>query len=181
MKRTAPRRLPPLRLAAPPAKDVLRCTGCGHTIDAPCDCAKPYAYIPAAIAAARGIEANPDKSSRVIAEKVGVSRKTVDRERAKRPTGTNGPDEKRTARNGRQHPATKQNGHAASNGHDKPEDDHAKRYADLYNKINKAVKAYEDIARFEADGGDVWRIYVTPPPNDEASDEQSKQQSERVH
>lgn len=68
----------------------LQCTSCGAEAVGACDCGKPY--MPASVRAVEAIKANPEKSSRAIAEEIGVSRKTVDR--ARESTGTDGPVER---------------------------------------------------------------------------------------
>ena len=63
----------------------LCCSGCGVTIDAACNCHLPY--VPAGVAAAKAIEAHPEKSNVAIAKKIGVHESTV---REARKTATSG-------------------------------------------------------------------------------------------
>ena len=57
----------------------LQCSSCGASADAACRCGT--AYLPAAARAAEAIDANPGKSDRVIAEKIGVGSNTFRRAR----------------------------------------------------------------------------------------------------
>lgn len=78
----------------------LRCPGCYATVDARCDCGLSYAYVPAGVAAAKAVAANPDKSDRAIAADLGVDHKTVGKQR--KATGEKSPvDEKRKGLDGK--------------------------------------------------------------------------------
>ena len=83
----------------------LRCEGCGAEVEAACNCGLPYAYIPARVAAAKAIKANPEKSDRAIAAETGVDKHTV--KRARKAGGENSPTGKRVGRDGKAYPATK--------------------------------------------------------------------------
>ena len=60
----------------------LRCTSCGVTTDAKCDCGVDYIIVRPGKAAAIAIAKFPEKSDRVIAENIGVSPNTVKAARA---------------------------------------------------------------------------------------------------
>jgi hypothetical protein len=53
----------------------LQCSGCGAEVEAACACG--LSYVPGGVAAAKAIEANPEKSDRAIAKAVGVHHDTV--------------------------------------------------------------------------------------------------------
>jgi hypothetical protein len=55
----------------------LRCTKCGTTIDAQCDCGVPYDLIKASALAKIGLKETPTESDRSIARRMGVSDTTV--------------------------------------------------------------------------------------------------------
>jgi hypothetical protein len=55
------------------------CTACGSEANASCNCGKPY--VPKKQRIVEAIKANPEKSSRAIAEDVGADRRQVDRAR----------------------------------------------------------------------------------------------------
>ena len=80
------------------ARAQLRCSSCGTTTDAPCDCG--VAYVPAGKLAEEALIKNPEKSDRAIAEEIGVSDRTVNR--ARKSTATNVAVEKRTGMDGKQ-------------------------------------------------------------------------------
>ena len=111
---------------------MLRCTSCGTFTRCACGCGRPYvgehrwsmsveqmlvevvperANEPSALdRAMAAVEANPEKSDRVIAAEIGVGRQTVMRARAavKVRSGDgppDGPPEKRVGRDGRSYPA----------------------------------------------------------------------------
>jgi hypothetical protein len=81
---------------------VLRCTGCGLTAEAPCDCGAGFEILRPGQAAAKAIAAHPEKSDRAIAVTVGVDHKTV--AKARQSSGENSPPQKRTGLDGKQHP-----------------------------------------------------------------------------
>src|SRR5262245_570315 len=56
-------------------KREYRCSKCGAPGTASCDCGAPY--LPATELARRVLEQDPNKSNRMVAEEVGVSRQTV--------------------------------------------------------------------------------------------------------
>jgi hypothetical protein len=91
-----------------PLRAQLHCSGCGVTIDAACNCGKPY--ISAGEAAAKAIEADPQKSNNSIAKEIGVSEPTVRRIRGSlkdEPVPSNGGPAKRKGTDGKSYPATK--------------------------------------------------------------------------
>jgi predicted transcriptional regulator len=53
----------------------MACTACGAEANASCDCGKPY--VPKSVRAREIKEANPEKSTRAIAEELGLSQSTV--------------------------------------------------------------------------------------------------------
>ena len=53
----------------------LICVGCGSETNATCNCGMEYR--PKSVRAREAVEANPEKSNRVIAEEIGVDEKTV--------------------------------------------------------------------------------------------------------
>jgi hypothetical protein len=61
----------------------LRCTSCGTTVDAPCDCGVPFEFIKAKKLAEIGIKETPAASNRAIADRMGISHVTVKNERDK--------------------------------------------------------------------------------------------------
>jgi transposase len=81
----------------PEPKPRLHCASCGVTVEARCGCG--VGYISAAEAAARAVNAMPEKSSRAIAEEIGVSASTIDR--ARKATASNEAVAKRTGRDGK--------------------------------------------------------------------------------
>jgi hypothetical protein len=81
----------------------LHCSKCGATAEASCDCGA--AYVPAGVAAAKAIEANPEKSNNSIAKDIGVSEPTV---RRARPTSSKDEVEKRVGRDGKKRRLPKQ-------------------------------------------------------------------------
>jgi hypothetical protein len=76
----------------------LACSACGAEANASCNCGKPY--VPAGQRAAEAVAANPEKSNRAIAEKIGVDEKTVREARADQSA-----PETITGRDGKQYPA----------------------------------------------------------------------------
>jgi hypothetical protein len=65
----------------------LRCSCCGATAEATCECG--VAYVPPVEFARQAVERSPEKSDRAIAEEIGVDHKTV--AAARRATGENSP------------------------------------------------------------------------------------------
>jgi hypothetical protein len=65
----------------------LRCSKCGATTDAICECG--VGYVPAHEYAAKALAANPEKSDRAIAAELGIDHKTVAKQR--KLTGENSP------------------------------------------------------------------------------------------
>jgi hypothetical protein len=94
----------------PPLKSLdaqlLRCSGCGATTNAACNCDLPYE--PAGVIAAKAVAANPNMSDSSIAKKIGVSLDTVQRARKNQVTDIGNLD-RRTGADGKSYPATKQN------------------------------------------------------------------------
>jgi DNA-binding MarR family transcriptional regulator len=94
-------RVPAIGAAAQPQKKPsiaqLQCSGCGATTNAACNCGAPY--VPAGTRAAEAIAKNPEKSSRKIAEEIGVSEPTV--RRARKSTASCDAVEKRVGRDGK--------------------------------------------------------------------------------
>jgi hypothetical protein len=78
----------------------LRCSGCGVTVDAACDCGKPY--VSAGVAAAKAIKAHPEKSNSAIAQEIGVNEKTVRRIRGSAKAET----DRRIGKDGKSYPTT---------------------------------------------------------------------------
>jgi hypothetical protein len=72
-----------VKLKRRPAR--LECSSCGAGGEGTCDCGAPY--VPAGFRAAEGIVENPEMSDRAIAEKFGVSDRTINRSR--KSTATN--------------------------------------------------------------------------------------------
>jgi hypothetical protein len=79
---------------------IMRCSQCGETTNAACECG--VAYVSAGEYAAQAIAAHPEKSSRAIAAEIGVDHKTVSAARAR---GENSPPEKRVGMDGKSYPA----------------------------------------------------------------------------
>ena len=59
----------------------IRCTKCGTTIDAPCECGVPYEYMKASALARIGLEETPNLSNHAIARRMAISDDTVKRQR----------------------------------------------------------------------------------------------------
>jgi hypothetical protein len=66
----------------------LRCTSCGSTTEAPCDCGVRFEILRPGEAAKKAIKKNPTMSNRAIAKKTGVGQETV--RRARKTTDSNG-------------------------------------------------------------------------------------------
>ena len=75
----------------------LKCTKCGATTIAVCNCG--VRYIQASERAAEAVAANPEKSDRMIAEAIGVSDKTV--AKARKSTAEKSAVEKRVGKDGK--------------------------------------------------------------------------------
>lgn len=86
----------------------LRCSKCGVTTDAACDC--EVGYVPAHEYAARAVAANPEMSDNAIAEVIGVDHKTVGE--ARKSVGGDSLTAKRIGKDGKRYPATKSKRHA---------------------------------------------------------------------
>ena len=87
-------------LSAPvkkPSIAQIECSQCGATADAACNCGAPY--VPKAIRATEAITKNPEKSSRAIAEEIGVDEKTV--RKARKATADKSAVEKRVGKDGK--------------------------------------------------------------------------------
>jgi hypothetical protein len=82
-------------------KQRLRCSGCGAKAEATCDCGLPY--VPAGVAAAKAIKANPEKSNYAIAKEIGIDEKTVRRVRGTAKAVT----ARRIGKDGKSYPAAK--------------------------------------------------------------------------
>lgn len=80
-----------------PSTAGLRCSECGATAKAACNCGADY--IPAGRMAARAIAAHPEKSDRAIAADLGVSDRTVNR--ARKSTATNDAVRQRIGKDGK--------------------------------------------------------------------------------
>jgi hypothetical protein len=78
----------------------LRCTRCGTTIAASCECG--VGYVPAHEYAAKAIAEHPGKSNYVIAEDIGLSESTVRRTRS---GASKDVTARRTGRDGKSYPA----------------------------------------------------------------------------
>jgi hypothetical protein len=84
----------------------LRCSSCGITQDAACECGAPY--VAAGMLAKQAVVEFPEKSNRAIADELGLSNQTV--MRAREAVAPNGAPEAetpltRTGRDGKQYPA----------------------------------------------------------------------------
>ena len=86
-----------------PLRAQLHCSKCGITIDAACDCGVDY--VPAGVAAAKAIEANPDKNNQAIADMIGVAESTV--REIRKGVSRNRETDKRIGKDGKSYPATK--------------------------------------------------------------------------
>ena len=80
-----------------PSIAQIECSQCGATADAACNCGAPY--VPKAIRATEAITKSPEKSSRAIAEEIGVSESTV--RRARESTASHDAVGKRTGKDGK--------------------------------------------------------------------------------
>ena len=92
-QRAEPPRYAPLRL---------RCSSCGITADARCDCGAPY--VVAGVLAQQAVVQFPEKSNCAIAEELGISEATV--RRARNTGSSNDEPEKRIGRDGKQYPSS---------------------------------------------------------------------------
>jgi hypothetical protein len=81
------------------SKRTLFCSECGATAEAPCDCGA--AYVPAGVAAAKGVAEFWELSDRAIGKKIGVSYSTVREARLKLATGGNPSVDRRIGLDGR--------------------------------------------------------------------------------
>jgi hypothetical protein len=79
------------------APRLLKCSSCGIEVDAGCNCGAPY--VPAGERAVAAIAANPEKSTRAIADATGLSEPTV--RRARKSTASCDAVEKRIGKDGR--------------------------------------------------------------------------------
>lgn len=77
---------------------MLRCSGCGTTQEAACDCG--VGYLPLGAIAAMALSRSPEKSNGMIAEELGISEITVRRAREKQPRQNDGV-ERRLGRDGK--------------------------------------------------------------------------------
>jgi hypothetical protein len=82
---------------------LLRCSCCGASATAACDCG--VEYVPAGKLAALAVAANPERSDRAIAAKIGVDHKTV---AAARRSGGESSPHVRVGRDGKLYPAKKE-------------------------------------------------------------------------
>jgi hypothetical protein len=69
------------------SKKILYCSECGAKAEAACDCG--VVYVPAGVAAAKGVTAYWELSDRAIGKKLGISYSTVREARLKLATGGN--------------------------------------------------------------------------------------------
>jgi hypothetical protein len=83
----------------------LRCTSCGVTTDAACNCGTGYEYIAPRKLAEKAIKDNPRLSDREIAKKIGVSDRTINR--ARMAVATNVAIDRRTGKDGKSYKAHK--------------------------------------------------------------------------
>jgi hypothetical protein len=60
-----------------PEADILRCTSCGATTKAPCQCGVPFALLKPSEAAKIAIQQTPNLTDRAIAKRIGVTHPTV--------------------------------------------------------------------------------------------------------
>lgn len=70
-----------IHLEKKPEPNKLRCTSCGTTVDAPCDCGVEYALLKPSVVAKIGIEQTPNLSNRAIADRMNINDTTVERAR----------------------------------------------------------------------------------------------------
>ena len=96
----------------------LRCTSCGAIAAAGCACG--VAYTPAGKLAEQAVQANPEKSDRMIAEEIGVAGETVRRARLKSGAANEAP-QKRVGKDGKHYSATKTGGTKSKTRKSKPE------------------------------------------------------------
>jgi hypothetical protein len=89
--------------ARQPSAAQLKCSACGATAKAACNCGAPY--VPAGVLAAKAVAASPEKSNRAIADEIGVGFETV--RRARQSGDPNGSPAKRTGKDGKSYPAKK--------------------------------------------------------------------------
>lgn len=74
-----------------PAATGLRCSACGASAKAACNCGAPY--MPAGQLAAKAVAASPKESDRAIGDRLGIDHKTV--AKARKATGEKSPVERR--------------------------------------------------------------------------------------
>lgn len=79
--------------------NVLRCTSCGATTQAPCECGVPFALLKPSEAARIALQRTPELSNRIIAEYLGINPSTVDEMRKQLPVKP--ADDKRKGKDGR--------------------------------------------------------------------------------
>lgn len=96
--------MPATILKMPKPKVQLRCSSCGVTVDAACNCLAPIIVIKPRDAAAKAIAAHPEKSDRAIAKEIGVTKNTV--MRARESGGPFGPSERRVGNDNKSYPAS---------------------------------------------------------------------------
>jgi hypothetical protein len=84
-------------------KNDLSCPGCNALASSSCECGLGYIPLKPRERAEKELRANPTASNRMIAEKIGVSHITVDRERGRMNTsgGTNVPPDKVKGKDGK--------------------------------------------------------------------------------
>jgi hypothetical protein len=89
-----------------PKPTTLRCTGCGTTQDAACDCGVGYVPLLSWIVTRLDEPENKGKSNVVIAKNMGVDEKTIRRARESMPPRQNAEVEKREGADGRLYKAS---------------------------------------------------------------------------
>jgi hypothetical protein len=82
----------------------MKCSACGATAEASCNCGVPY--VPAGSRAAKAVAKNPKKSDRAIAAEIGVSGETV--RRARRKSGATNVAPERIGKDGKTYMLRKQ-------------------------------------------------------------------------
>jgi hypothetical protein len=124
------------------------CTGCGAEANASCNCG--VAYMPKSVRAAEAVKANPEKSSRAIANEIGVDKNTVEKAR-KELTGDKSPVDKRRGLDGKTRKPPKKSATVKLNGrHAVKTDDLGPAAQEQALTNDKPMDAPEDVAPVEA-------------------------------
>lgn len=83
----------------------LRCSSCGVSQNAACDCG--VSYVPAGELAKKAVRENPEMTNHAIAKQYGVSSDTIRRARGDTRVGASAPTARRTGTDGKQYNAVK--------------------------------------------------------------------------